>query len=77
MPTSSSTVGIRFSRSTRHCSSSRAGKAYVEVETAPQTFERREIQTGLSDGITIEVLAGLAPTDRLKSKPAPVGVARS
>src|SRR5262245_47084267 len=28
---------------------------YVEVETAPQRFERRKIKTGLSDGVTIEV----------------------
>jgi HlyD family secretion protein len=42
------------------------GKPYVEVETAPQTFERREIETGISDGIKIEVKGGLKETDRLK-----------
>jgi len=42
------------------------GTAWVEVETAPQHFERREIQTGLSDGINIEVVAGLSPTDEIK-----------
>lgn len=41
-------------------------KPYVEVETAPQKFERREIEVGLSDGITIEVLSGLSETDKIK-----------
>ncbi len=35
-------------------------KKFVEVEVAPQKFERREIQTGLSDGIQIEVVSGLS-----------------
>lgn len=42
------------------------GKPFVEVETAPQTFERREIETGISDGIKIEVKAGLEETDKIK-----------
>jgi HlyD family secretion protein len=41
-------------------------KTYVEVETAPQTFVRRDVQLGLSDGITVEVLAGVAKGDKLK-----------
>ncbi len=40
--------------------------AYVEVETAPQTFEKRFIKTGLSDGINIQVLDGLKKTDKIK-----------
>ena len=39
---------------------------YVEVETAPQTFERRDVETGLSDGITIEILSGLTQEDKVK-----------
>lgn len=39
---------------------------FVEVETADQQFERREIETGLSDGITIEVVSGLTEADRIK-----------
>jgi HlyD family secretion protein len=39
---------------------------YVEVETTPQIFERRDIETGLSDGIIIEVSAGLSEGDRIK-----------
>jgi HlyD family secretion protein len=45
------------------------GKTYVEVETAPQRFEKREIQTGLSDGIQIEVLSGLTAEEKLKGAP--------
>lgn len=39
---------------------------YVEVETAPQIFEKRIIQTGLSDGINIEVKSGLSKEDKIK-----------
>ena len=42
------------------------GSAYVEVETSPQVFERRDINPGLSDGLNIEVLSGLEPEDRIK-----------
>lgn len=44
-------------------------KSFVEVETTPQVFERREVQTGLSDGIAIEVVSGLVEADKIKSKP--------
>jgi len=43
-------------------------KTFVEVETAPQTFEKREIKTGLSDGIHIEVLAGVVEEMKLKKQ---------
>ena len=43
------------------------GKPYVEVETRPQVFERRDIVTGLSDGLQIEVVSGLAETDKVKN----------
>ncbi len=39
---------------------------YVEVETAPQEFEKRYIVTGLSDGINIEVKSGLDMEDKIK-----------
>jgi HlyD family secretion protein len=41
--------------------------AFVEVETQPGVFERRAIQTGLSDGIQIEVLGGVGPGDKIKN----------
>jgi len=40
--------------------------AYVEVETKPQVFEKKEIKIGLSDGINIEVISGLTEKDKLK-----------
>jgi HlyD family secretion protein len=44
------------------------GKNFVEVETAPKTFEKREIKTGLSDGIHIEVVSGLTEKDKIKHR---------
>ena len=40
-------------------------KTYVEVETAPQQFEKREIRTGLSDGINIEVVNGIRAEEKI------------
>lgn len=42
-------------------------KPYVEVETAPQKFERRDLEVGLSDGIQIEAISGLAESDKVKN----------
>jgi len=39
---------------------------FVEVESDPQIFKRRDIKTGLSDGINIEVLDGLTEKDKIK-----------
>jgi HlyD family secretion protein len=44
------------------------GKTFVEVQTSPQVFEKREIQTGLSDGINIEVVSGLKAEDKIKHR---------
>lgn len=46
-------------------------KRFVEIEVAPQEFERREVQTGLSDGIQIEIVNGVAENDRIKGQPVP------
>lgn len=40
---------------------------YVEIETSPQTYEKRIIKTGLSDGLVIEVLEGLQESDKIKA----------
>jgi HlyD family secretion protein len=40
---------------------------FVEVQTAPQHFERRKLKTGLSDGVTIEVVDGLTKDDKVKA----------
>ena len=41
--------------------------AYVEVETAPQKFEKRFIKTGLSDGINIQILSGIDKKEKIKA----------
>lgn len=43
------------------------GKPFVEVEKAPGIFESREIKTGVSDGIRIEVISGLTEKDKIKA----------
>lgn len=41
--------------------------AYVEIETAtPQVFEKRKVETGISDGINIEIVSGLKADDKVK-----------
>jgi HlyD family secretion protein len=43
------------------------GKPFIEVETTPQTFVKREIKLGLSDGIKVEVLDnGVTRTEKIK-----------
>ena len=42
-------------------------ETFVEVETKPQSFEKRKVRTGLSDGVRIEVMEGLAKDDHLKA----------
>lgn len=39
---------------------------YVEVETAPNTFEKRTVELGLSDGLSVEILSGITADDRIK-----------
>ncbi|WP_400193219.1 efflux RND transporter periplasmic adaptor subunit [Hymenobacter sp. B81] len=39
---------------------------FVEVETAPQQFQKRLVKTGISDGINVEVVSGLSKADKLK-----------
>lgn len=41
-------------------------KTYVELETAPQKFEKREVITGISDGIYIEIKEGLDESSSVK-----------
>lgn len=42
--------------------------SFVEVETAPQKFEKREVKTGLSDGINIEIVSGLKSSEKIKHR---------
>jgi HlyD family secretion protein len=39
---------------------------FVELELGDQEFERRAIELGISDGISVEVLEGLVETDKVK-----------
>ena len=41
-------------------------KPYVEIEVAPQTFVRKDVKLGLSDGIKVEVVEGVTKTDKIK-----------
>ena len=42
------------------------GRTFVDLMVEEQQFERREVQTGLSDGINIEILDGLSEGDKIK-----------
>jgi len=39
---------------------------FVELQVEDQKFEKKEIQTGISDGINIEILSGLSLEDKIK-----------
>lgn len=41
-------------------------KPFVEVETTPQTFVKKDVKLGVSDGIKVEVLEGVTKTDKIK-----------
>ncbi len=41
---------------------------FVEVETAPQQFEKRAVVTGLSDGINVELLEGIDESLAVKTQ---------
>ena len=42
------------------------GKTFVEVETTPGHFEKREVKLGLSDSIDVEVKSGIDVRATLK-----------
>lgn len=41
-------------------------KPFLEVQTADQQFERKEVELGVSDGIFVEVKSGIAVNDKVK-----------
>jgi HlyD family secretion protein len=41
-------------------------KPFVEVETGEQKFERKDVETGISDGINVEIVSGLTKDDKVK-----------
>jgi HlyD family secretion protein len=44
-------------------------KAYVEVETAPGVYAKNEVKLGLSDGLNVEVVEGLAEGAQVVERP--------
>jgi HlyD family secretion protein len=52
-------------------------KTYVEIEKGDQSFERVDIETGISDGINIEIISGISIEDKIKvwnqTKPEKIG----
>ena len=52
-------------------------EAFVEIEKSDQKFKRIKIETGISDGINIEILSGLTMDDKIKvwneTKPEKIG----
>lgn len=43
-----------------------AGKPFVEVRNGAQVYDKRFVELGLSDGVTVEVIRGLAASDIVK-----------
>ena len=43
------------------------GKSFVEIQGAAGKLEKKEIKTGLSDGLQIEVKEGLSGTEKIKT----------
>jgi len=41
-------------------------KPYVEVKTGEDSFERRDLELGISDGINVEVISGVTLEDEIK-----------
>jgi HlyD family secretion protein len=39
---------------------------FIEVRTGEEVYERRDVELGLSDGLTVEVLGGVAEGDEIK-----------
>ena len=41
-------------------------KPYVEISLGEQTFEKRDIEIGISDGVNVEIISGLTREDLIK-----------
>jgi HlyD family secretion protein len=41
-------------------------KPYVEIQTSPQKFQRKDIILGVSDGIYVQVKSGISKSDKIK-----------
>ena len=49
-------------------------ETYVDVKTGDQSYEKRSVKLGLSDGIQVEVLSGLSTADDIKIWNQPIVV---
>jgi HlyD family secretion protein len=47
----------------------RDGKTFVEVESAPGVYEKKEVKLGLSDGLNVEVAEGLVEGAEIVERP--------
>jgi HlyD family secretion protein len=65
-PTLCSTRRKKCLPSRRACLQFKKDSTFVEVERAPQQFEKRLVKTGISDGINIEILSGIGSADKVK-----------
>ena len=41
-------------------------KPYVEVKTGDDTYERRDVELGISDGVNVEIISGITDKDEIK-----------
>ena len=41
-------------------------KPYVEIQVGNQKFERKDVELGVSDGIFVQIISGIKPTDKIK-----------
>ena len=39
---------------------------FLEVEVVENIYERRDVELGLSDGLTVEVISGITADDAIK-----------
>lgn len=44
------------------------GIFYVYVQTGGESFQKREVKTGTSDGVKVQIMSGLSPGERVVSK---------
>ena len=41
-------------------------KPYVEVKTGDDSYERRDVELGISDGVNVEIISGITDKDEIK-----------
>ena len=41
-------------------------KPYVEVKTGDDTYEKRDVELGISDGVNVEILSGVTIDEEIK-----------